>query len=234
MPADYRNLTPRDIARMTEKEARAAYSQLRSVFNKRLTRLSEAGYKREITPETFRPLRELAREDVKQELRELSYYSRRHEYSLSEMAKRTKGLQRWMAEHGYKHPTKEAAQRFGQFMGKLRDSGITMESGPTRYMNITDETVKAFSKKENIDEIFENFDAWTQLTASGVDVDGAIQNGEVFGMDIRTAARHKRALTEYADELRELSNEDTFKKPRTDKDVDNLIRRARRLRSSRG
>lgn len=215
---------------MTPGEVRHAYSELRQQFNRKVRRIEAAGFKREITSETFKPVASFTSdEDLAQELRELAYYSRKTEYSMREMERRITGLMRWMADNDYKNPSRETAKNFARFLEALRDSGVTMSTDQNKYMNVADATLQAFKRKETAQIALQNFDQWVELTAAGVpDVPEAIKSGEIYGMDIRTAMRHTEAIKKYSTELRELSNESTFRKPRTDQEVDNLLRRARR------
>lgn len=219
---------------MTPAQVRKAYSELRQQFNRKVRRVEAAGFKRPVTSESFKPVAAFTSdEDLAQELSELAYYSRKTEYSMREMERRITGLMRWMADNDYKNPSRETAKNFARFLEALRDSGVTMSTDQTKYMNVADATLQAFKRKETAQIALQNFDQWVELTAAGVpDVPEAIKSGEVYGMDIRTAMRHIEAIKKYSTELRELSNESTFRKPRTDQEVDNLLRRARR-RSNR-
>lgn len=224
---DLRRLTPRDIAKLTDPEARRAYSALRQGFSKQLKRLEAAGYSRQITSESLPRLSQIPTGDVKTELAEMAYWSRQSQYSLTEINKRLRGLKKWMLKHGFKNVTNEDARRFGEFMGRLRESGIYLESKPKRYTSMLDASRSYYNSQNNFDGVVDMFAKYSQLMDAGVDVSG-FQDGRIYGVDVSEAIKHKKSFIKYASILQEMSNDPDFKSPRTSSDVENLIRRARR------
>ena len=230
---ELRRLTPREIAKMTEPQARSAYSDLRRGFGKQLKRLEGAGYSRQITSGSLPKLSQIPKGDVKSALSEMAYWSRQSQYSLSEINKRTRGVKKWMQKHGFKNVTDASARRFGEFMGRMRDSGITLESKPKRYTSMIDAARQEYNAQNNFDDLFDMFNEYSQLVDAGIDVSG-FQDGQIYGIDISEAIKHKKSILKYSSILQEFANDPNFKKPRTSKDVENLIRRARRESNKRG
>lgn len=224
---ELRRLTPVDIRKLTDRQARSAYSQLRKGFIKQLQRLESAGYTRDLTSSDIRSLTSLDPSKVKTELIELAKSSRQEMYSLSKINRGIRETAKWLKARGVKNVTFERAKAFGEFMDKIKDSGINSASKHKRYMTALDAAMEGVNNQSNLDDLFDAFDEYSELQAAGVDMSG-FENGEIFGIPLTEAVRHKKALAKYSTELEAISNDPNYKKPRSSKDVDNLLRRARR------
>lgn len=228
--AELRKLTPAQISRMSEAEARRAFTALRSGFSKQLGRLEAAGYQREIKSGSIPTLQQLPRDEVKQELAEMAYWSRQGEYRASVMAKRERGLSRWMTERTGKKYTSEQVKKMGEFFREARAAGILDNPASKKYLTALDEALESVNDKSNIEL---TIDAVTDGKFNPEEFAEFRQYGTIDGLTLAQAARHKTALRKYSAELEELTNESKGKKL-TDKEVDNLIRRARRMHNKRG
>lgn len=108
---NYQNLNPQTISEMSERDIRAAYSELRSIARKRADRLEAAG----LPARRFSHINKLMSEDVADELSEVAYYLRAPGSSLK--AIRGEREQATLAAHGYDIQDVAA---YGRFMDQMR------------------------------------------------------------------------------------------------------------------
>ena len=224
---ELRKLTPRDIARMTDAEARSAYSALRKGFIKQLKRLEGAGYKRPLTSSDIPKVSQIPAASLKKVFSDVARISRDPQFSLSKINKRITGTKKWMKKHGFKNVTDETAKAFGDFMGRLKDSGVTSDAKPKRYVSAIELAREEHNNGNNLEDVREMFEKYMDLKDAGADMTG-FENGEIFGINISSAVRHKKSISKYSEILKEFANDPDYEKPRTEKDVENLLRRARR------
>lgn len=108
---DYRSLNPQTISEMSDREIRAAYSELRSIARKRADRLEAAG----LPARRFAPVNSLLSDDIADELSELSYYLRSPGSSLKAM--KGEREQAALAARGYDI---QDVRSYGRFMDAMR------------------------------------------------------------------------------------------------------------------
>lgn len=230
---ELRHLTPSEISRMSEQEARRAFSALRTGFYKQLQRLEAAGHVREITSGTLPRLEQLPRDDVKTQLAEMAYWSRQGEYNAALIRKRLQGVQRWMKANKVPNPTYERAKQFAEFLGQLRDTGIT-SSGVKLWYKTAVEEARADMREagKNVRYLADVMGiADTVKSQGGVDFVLALKRG-IFGFNIEQATQHRKAIIKYAAELGEIT-QNVVEGAYTDKEIKNIIQRARRMHNRR-
>lgn len=121
---NYQNLNPQTISEMSDRDIRAAYSELRSIARKRADRLEAKG----LPARRFAPLNKLMSDDVAEELTKVSFYLRSPGSSLKAIEGERE--QAALAAHGYDIQDVAAYGRFMEDMRyryrnrKLPDSGL--------------------------------------------------------------------------------------------------------------
>lgn len=111
MASAKRTYTPAEISRMSDKEVRKAYSELRSIARKRADRLEAAGFSAARFP-SLRTM-QLDNDEVRLQLQQVSYYVKSSSTTLSKV----KQISSTLREHGY---TIQDQAQFGQFMEYFR------------------------------------------------------------------------------------------------------------------
>ena len=108
---NYNTMNPQTISDLSPREMRQAYSELRSIARKRADRLEAAGF----GAVRFAPVNKVMKDDLAQELAELSYYLRSQSSQLKFV--RSEKEQGTLAEHGY---IVEDIREYGRFMDEMR------------------------------------------------------------------------------------------------------------------
>ena len=133
---DYEWYFPSNIAAMLKagktKEVRKEYTRLRDISQKRLKRLSEAGYQETQTYKQnvahFPKLKAIKSDyDLAQRLSDLARFITSPRSTVSGMKKtRSKALEK-LEEHGYDFVTEENLDAYGEFMEEYRNQKLDRE-----------------------------------------------------------------------------------------------------------
>lgn len=111
MESKYKDLNPQSISKLSDREMRQAYSELRSIARKRADRLEAAGFE----AARFAPLNQVDRDDLEYELARVADYVQSPGSSLR--VARQEKEQATMAAHGY---SIQNYNQFGKFMDSMR------------------------------------------------------------------------------------------------------------------
>ena len=161
------NITPAEIAAMTDEEVKKTYQHYRYVANKRLARLKRAGYTQYEAYKQYKgkfaPASDLTPRQMRNRLAKTGAFLRMWGSTVREIQRYEKNMIKQLHDKGYTFINKKNLPEFGRFMDKVRDrwGSKVLDS---------DRVVQMFQYREEIkiseDQFIENIDLFMEEEAS--------------------------------------------------------------------